>query len=277
MADGKMEKNRVRIRRVAATAERLLGVEPRPEMAPPVHKIERMAKERLGGTCDRVFLYHPDAVAAWLYRQYRERFAGVEKRTDLRLFMQAEMPSVTPVCFASMYTGLAPEVHGICKYEKPVLTVSTLFDDVAAVGKRAAIVSTEGDSISRIFLNRDVDYYLYPDKEACNAKAAELIREDRHDLIVLYNGDYDGAMHRCGPEGKRALRALDENLATFCGLYDEMARCWQGHRAVVGFAPDHGCHRVGGFFGNHGTDRFCDQYSVHFYGALPGNRGETEE
>lgn len=59
------------------------------------------------------------------------------------------MPSVTPVCFASMYSGVMPEIHGIMRYEKPVLKIKTVFDALAAAGKRCAIVSTEGDSISK--------------------------------------------------------------------------------------------------------------------------------
>ena len=46
----------------------------------------------------------------------------------------------------------------------------------------------------------------------------DLIREDRHDLIVLYNGNYDHWMHRGGPETPWALRALRENINTYCVL-----------------------------------------------------------
>ena len=42
--------------------------------------------------------------------------------------MLSVMPSVTPVCFASMYTGVMPDVHGIKFYTKPVLKIETFFD-----------------------------------------------------------------------------------------------------------------------------------------------------
>ena len=73
------------------------------------------------------------------------------------------------------------------KYEKPVLKIATAFDALAAAGKRCAIVSTEGDSISKIFLERNIDYYIYPSVEECNAKALELIDSDEYDFITLYN------------------------------------------------------------------------------------------
>ena len=109
-------------------------------------------------------------------------------------------PPVTPVCFASMYSGLEPQHHGIMKYEKPVLKVNTVFDDLSAAGKRVAIVCTAGDSIAEIFKERPIDYYIYDDHNLCNLKAMELIEQDRHDMIVLYNGNYDWAIHRFRPE-----------------------------------------------------------------------------
>lgn len=52
------------------------------------------------------------------------------------------------------------------------------------------------ETLSKIFLDRTIDYYIYKKPEECNQKAMELIKEDQHDLIVLYNGNYDYYMHR---------------------------------------------------------------------------------
>ena len=54
-----------------------------------------------------------------------------------------------------------PDVHGIQEYIKPVLQTDTLFDAFLRAGKRVAIISTDGDSMSRIFLERNMDYYFY--------------------------------------------------------------------------------------------------------------------
>ena len=112
-------------------------------------------------------------------------------------FARLAMPSVTPVCFASMYTGALPDVHGIKAYVKPVLKCDTLFDAALRAHLRTAIVSTANDSISVIFLERQMDYYIYPTLEEVNNKAVELLEGDRYDLIVVYNPDYDANMLSC--------------------------------------------------------------------------------
>ena len=258
------------VKRMAATVCTLLGAPCRAAAAPANPLVLDAAAAAFGAPrCDRVFLYNPDAVALWLYEKYAAKFAALEQTAPLRLPVETVYPPVTPVCFASMYSGLTPREHGIQKYEKPVLTVKTLFDDLPAAGLRTAIVSTAGDSISKIFLGRDVDYYIYKTKEECNEKALALIGADEYSCIVLYNGDYDHWMHRTGPEGRRALRALDENLATFCALHGAIAARWQKHDTALAFAPDHGCHKVYGFFGTHGLDAPCDRETVHFWSFLP--------
>ncbi len=222
-----------------------------------------------GEKADRVLLYNPDAVALWLYQKYTPLFKEVLLRTQMALPLQAVMPSVTPVCFASMYTGAEPEVHGIQSYEKPVLRTDTLFDALIRAGKKPAIVSTVGDSISEIFLEREMDYYICPTPEACNEKALELIAQDCYDLITVYNGDYDATMHRHSPEGEEALEVLARNSDAFALLYDAAKTAWAGHNTLVAYAPDHGCHEIDGKLGSHGLDMPEDLNIIHFYGFLP--------
>ena len=47
------------------------------------------------------------------------------------------------------------------------------------------------------------------------AKAAELIIEDKHDFIVIYNGNYDSRMHKTGPESIESLGELRHNVHAF--------------------------------------------------------------
>lgn len=261
------------ITRTASTVLSLLGVSPSPEMDAPIEEVlckahDRFSPAKTQSPCDRVFLYNPDAIAMWIYEKYVDYFAEMEKCTDLRLPMLSVVPPVTPVCFGSMYSGLLPAGHGILKYEKPILRVPTIFDVLAKSEKKAAIISTEGDSISRIFLERDIDYYIYPEKEDCNQKALDLISQDRYDCIVLYNGDYDYHMHRHTPKGKRALKALRENIATFQEIHAAICAHWSAHRTALAFAPDHGCHKAYAFLGTHGQNRPCDMNIPHFYSFL---------
>lgn len=269
--------NEICITGVTATVETLLGIKTRKEIEPPIRAVVEMADEIFhGGRCERVFLYNPDAIAMWIYEKYQADFKGMEARARLKLPMLSVFPPVTPVCFGSMYTGLRPEKHGIRKYEKPVLKVRTLFDDLSENGRKAAVVSTKGDSISCIFLGRRIDYFIFPTKEECNAKAMELIWENRYQVIVLYNGDYDYYMHRFGPEGKRALRALRDNIAAYSEIYDAVSQYWSDYNSVVAFAPDHGCHKGYLPLGNHGINEPTDMNIMHFYGFLPSRKAAQE-
>ena len=104
-------------------------------------------------------------------------------------------------------------------------------------GKRPAIVSTCKDSISNIFLDRKWTISSLDTPQACNQQAQRLIAADQHDLIVVYNADYDAAMHRNGPEAPVCLDTLSGNGAALRPLADAAACCWAAHRTVLGFLP----------------------------------------
>lgn len=262
--------NEYSITQIAATIDALLDVKCHSGAAQPIQEVLEAAKIHFNGKqCDRVFMYNPDAIALWVYEKYAQKFAQLEQKVQLTSKATTVFPPVTPVCFASMYSGFEPKKHGIQKYAKPVLAVDTAFDDLPRAGRRAAIVSTQGDSISRIFLNRNIDYFIYKTKEECNEKALELIERDEHALIVLYNGDYDHWMHRFGPEGKRPLRALDENIGTFLDVHKAISKAWKSHSTALFFAPDHGCHAKFRLFGTHGINEPCDMQTVHFTSFIP--------
>ena len=110
--------NQICITQTAATILNLLGITPTIQMAPPIKQVLECQP-----ACDRIFIYNPDAIAMWIYEKYADYFKEMEKKIDLKLPMLSVIPPVTPVCFASMYSGLLPADHGIQKYEKPVLKI----------------------------------------------------------------------------------------------------------------------------------------------------------
>lgn len=223
-----------------------------------------------GKKADRIFMYNPDAVAQWISEKYASYLAEVTARTELQLPLQSVMPSVTPVCFGTMYTGAQPAVHGIQRYEKPVITIDTLFDALLRAGKKPVILAYGSCSLSKIFLEREMDYFLYPTMTEVNAKAAELIKEDKYDFIVVYNGNYDSVMHRCGPEDPKALAELRLNAHMFAVFDTMIAEHWKDHRTLIGFAMDHGAHEIDGALGSHGLDMPEDLNILHFYKARIG-------
>ncbi len=232
----------------------------------------RYVDEKLGeARADRLFMYNPDAIAQWVWEKYPQLFGEVAKRSELALPLCTVMPSVTPVCFGTMYTGVQPEVHGIRKYEKPVIKTDSLFDAMIRAGKKCAIVAENKCSMSMIYLEREMDYYIYDTIEEVNAKACELIVRDEYDFIAVYNGNYDSFMHRHAPESIEALceaRANSEIFGTFSVLID---RHWGKHNTLVGFAMDHGCHEIDGGLGSHGLDMEEDLNIVHLYKVHPAH------
>ena len=259
--------NSICISSVKNTALNLLGVEENASCEKPNPFLTALAEKKLKGEkCDRAIFYNPDAVALWIYQKYTEKFVGAALCSDVCVPMLSVMPSVTPVCFASMYTGVMPSVHGIQRYEKPVLTTETIFDCFIKAGKKCAIVSTDRDSISLIFLEREMDYFIYDTPEEVNEKALSLIDEDNYDLIVIYNGNYDGRMHKFGPESEEAFDALHKNLNFYCSMVERVKEKWRKHNVFYGFMPDHGCHEIDGGCGSHGLDMEEDMNVIHFYG-----------
>ena len=259
-------KNMLRITQTAATIADLMGFSmPAGADEPNEIVLGAAGKKFAGAQAQRVLLYNPDAIALWLYQKYTKLFAPVIENTEMALPVYSVMPSVTPVCFASMYTGLNPEKHGIQAYVKPVLSVPTLFDAAIENGHRPVIISTEGDSISKIFLERNMDYIICATPDECNAKAAEVLAADKYDLITVYNGNYVAVMHRYGPESEEALAQLKHNAAAFDTLCALAKKAWAGKNGVTAFLPDHGCHEIDGNLGSHGLDMAEDMNIVHFY------------
>ena len=266
--------NSLPIDSIAKTITDIAGISPPEEAESSVDIIYNCAKKVFEGkSADRIFIYNPDAVALWLFQKYTEHFEKAILHSDMALPMLAVMPTVTPVCFASMYTGASTDVHGITSYEKPILKTDTVFDAFIRAGLKPAIISTANDSISCIFLEREMDYFIYETTEECNKKAMELIEEDEYDLIVLYNPNYDNAMHRNGPESGAALKELKNNIDTYSKIISHIERYWTKHRTMVGFCPDHGCHEIDGSLGSHGLNMAEDMNIIHFYRFINNSEG----
>jgi len=257
---------------ICAAIAYAMGIEPPEFAAKKNSELAEYIDRVFGGEkADRVVMYNPDAVARWVYEKYAPVFNKVKSRTGIEVPLAAVMPSVTPVCFATMYTGAQPAIHGIQQYEKPVITIDTLFDALIRAGKKPALITYGKCSLSKIYLNRDMDYYHIEDGniEEANAKAAEVILRDEHDFIVIYNGNYDAVMHKYGPESTEALSELRTNCHVFCWISEMIKSHWKDHNTLVGFAMDHGCHEIDGDCGSHGLDMPEDIDIVHLYKGYP--------
>lgn len=271
----KMKTNSSSLDTVCGALAYAMGVEPPRAAAEKNWELSNYIDKIFDGEkADRVVIYNNAAIAQWIYKKYGDYFKGTKSRSDIEIFLSAVMPSVTPVGLATMYTGVRPEVHGIRKYEKPVISLETLFDALIAAGKKPALVSYRNCSLGRIFLERNMDYYNFAKGgiSEVNAKTAELILRDEHDFIVFFNGDYDSVMHKNGPESPRALADLRVSDHVFSFISDIIKNNWQHHNTLVGFATDHGCHEIDGGCGSHGLDMLEDINIVHLYKGYPKSK-----
>lgn len=243
-----------------------MGITPPSESAEKNEELSVYIDEKLKGEkADRIFMYNPDAIGQWIYEKYPYLFEQAEAHADIKLPLCSVMPSVTPVCFGTMYTGAQPSVHGIQKYEKPVITIDTLFDALILAGKKPVILSYAQSSLGKIYLNREMDYYVLDTIDEVNAKTAELILKDEHDFYVVYNGNYDTRMHKTGPESVDSLSEIRANSRTFAMFSEMIKEHWTNHNTLIGFAMDHGCHEIDGESGSHGLDMPEDLNITHLY------------
>lgn len=136
---------------VCAALAYAMNIEPPALAAPKNWELANYIDKAFDGQkADRAVMYNPDAIAQWIYEKYPEYFSDVKSRIGKEIPLATVMPSVTPVCFGTMYTGAQPAVHGIRKYEKPIITIDTLFDALVRAGKKAALVTYGQCSLGRI-------------------------------------------------------------------------------------------------------------------------------
>ncbi len=274
------ELNSISLTRFAATMADLTGVD-RPKCADkPIQWVEDVIRDICREPFDKVFIQNPDSCAQWMYQKYPDTLESVLKHTFVTVPFQTVMPSVTPVCFGTMYTGALPSVHGIQEYVKPIIKIESLFDCWIRAGKKVCLVSTETASMSNIFKDRAFDIFN------CNAegrsqegmaiqKMEELILEDKYDVYILYSWMYDTNDHKYGPESKEALTALYRQSTAFDSIVSTIKRHWKKYNTLISFSTDHGCHAIDpktdpkGYLGHHGTDSPLDLNILHFLGAIP--------
>lgn len=263
--------NSIQLTSTAATITGAMGLKKPEQAGEPIQQVLDLVKAKSkSGIAQKVLIYNPDAIAMWLFQKYTALYTPVMLRTQMSVPMLAAFPPVTPVCFATMYSGAVPHVHGIEEYIKKLVTIDTLFDALPRQGKKTALVAREDSSMGLIFKNRPITYFNEEksDESAVN-KGLELLKEDEHDVVVVYNMDYDDAIHDTEPESELSMAALKRHLNDFARLVDEAKRVWKDYDVLYLFAPDHGIHKTIFNNGDHYCDIPEDMNMLHFYGFKP--------
>lgn len=222
-----------------------------------------------GAAVERCLIYAPDAIGRVFLERHPQVLSTISHMAPVVVPMRSVFPPKTPVCFASMFTGAPPEIHGIRAYERPVLECDTLFDTLIESGKRPSIVTVDDSSADIIFRGRDMDYF----SESCDGKVTErvlgLLDGDRHDFILAYHQAYDDTLHEATPWGPEAFAAVECHVAAFTRMIAAARRCWEGRAGLIAFAPDHGAHvDPESGKGAHGDDVPEDMELLHFFGFM---------
>ena len=156
-----------------------------------------------------------------------------------------------------------PAVHGIQSYTKPQITIDSLFDALHRAGKKVALVTVENSSMDLIFRGREIDYYPMPYDGEATKKGLEFIKEDRYDVVVVYNQEYDDMIHDTVPESPQAMAAVDHHIEAFTRLTAAVREHWADSISLVVWATDHGNHIDWDGHGNHGEYRIPIYFIIY--------------
>lgn len=226
--------------------------------------IEKAETEKIS-QIEKCLLYAPDAIGTHLHRKYPDIIANVLQHAPIEVSLRSVVPPKTPVCFASMFTGAMPDMHGIQEYKKPVLECDTLFDALIRGGKKIAIVAVTNSSIDCIFRKRKMDYFSEIYDDQVTNRTIELIEADEYDFILAYHQEYDDALHRSTPESEETIKAFRNHVNSFVKIANHCESTWGKYDRMIMFTPDHGAHTdpdTGR--GTHGKDIPEDMEISHF-------------
>jgi hypothetical protein len=253
---------------IAPTISRLMGLKPPADSDSDV--IEEVIDRGRDLGIDRVtrcLIFTPDAIGSDLVRKHGPLFLPVVRHAPLKIQLRSVFPPKTPVCYASMFTGTLPDVHGIREYVKRPPEADTLFDVITRAGGRAAIVAVKDSSLDTIFRRTGAEHFSETGGRAVTERAVALSEADRHNLIVAYQQEYDDTVHGGHPESEEGLAAVRRHIADFGSIAAALKKNWNRRPYLVAFAPDHGAHfdpTLG--TGAHGEDIPEDMGVTHFFG-----------
>ncbi len=218
------------------------------------------------GGIKKLLIYAPDAIGRRMALIHPELFAGIDAAGFRKIDLRSVYPSKTPVCFASMFSGLMPSGHGIKQYEKPALKCRTIFDALPAAGFKTAIAAVKDSSMDLIFRGRAADYFSEEYDPQVTDRALALLEAGAHDVILAYHQEYDDLLHKAGPWKDEAVAAVARHTEAFLRLAAAAKERWKGVPHGILFAPDHGAHTDPATGrGVHGDDIPADMNVTHYW------------
>ncbi|MFH1181769.1 MAG: alkaline phosphatase family protein [Candidatus Woesearchaeota archaeon] len=167
------------------------------------------------------------------------------------------MPSITPSAYASMLTGVAPNVHGVMDYSTSNLSVPTIFQLLESSGIKTCFIA--GKKYLQ-FLMEMADYSYAPAPQPnmsvssidamSLSKAADWLQNGKCSLLIINLPATDLLGHEFGPVSKE----MSAHLKYLDGLLSGFMR--QNINSTMIITADHGmcANKAGGY---HGTNESC--------------------
>ena len=87
-----------------------------------------------------------------------------------------------------------------------------------------------------------MDYFSEPDDRHVTTRAIEVIERSVHDVIVVYQQDYDDTLHRTTPFSREGLRAVEYHVDSFGAIAMALRAHWRRYAYALAMTPDHGAH-----------------------------------
>lgn len=202
------------------------------------------------GHCERVAILAPDALGLFPWLRWRHVAPFLSGLHDSHsLVLRAVMPTITPVNFATMISGVPREIHGIGSF-KDNFACETLFEVLAAQGRRGAGVGRQGWTGGELLARyAQMGRVGPPDDDGPLEGLVLDAATGGADFIIAQIGETDKAFHRYGPSSP----AVEETVRNMDGVLMRLTTVLRSLGYAVLILSDHGQHdtETGG---SHGSD-----------------------
>jgi len=259
------------MRSVAPTVCGILGIKPPrfSETPPLLEAVESM------GSVERLAVVVIDAMGVSTWAATSLETPTLNAMANRRLLhIRSMMPTITPVNFATMLTGVSPSTHTIRNRTEP-LGLETVFDVLREEGLTSATAARALSSLGILISPHADEPGIAESNTDDEVKEIALRALERNvDLLWVQLLDVDDAGHGHGPlssQGAAAVHRADGHLREIA-----VGARRNGYGLVV--LADHGQHTVigegGREEGTHGTPMDEDVY-VPFVWANPDDIGRS--
>lgn len=238
---------------IAPTACHISGLFP-PEQATgqPIPEICRSFSNNL-----KVAIIATDALGEATFRRWEAEMPYLSHlHATHHLVLEAVMPSITPVNFATMVTGNDQSVHQIFTLHD-TFTCETVFDVVCEAGGISAGIGLSGYT-GTLLLGRHADINGDAGEGTDDAVADQVIqiaRENSPRFLIAQLGRVDDVLHQFGPSSPKIIPMLHETDRRLERIVSALKKL---DYAII-ILSDHGQHDVSpaenhGKCGSHGLD-----------------------